>query len=151
VVVDGDEHRHLPSAGHPIELRSSWALPSSALAGPGRRHVGAPHGIDRLGNDRAVMVARPPGRAGARGRQQSVLAHQTQHTVTRRAKPGEAQARPHLAVALAMEGTGVEGIVTLSQYNPFLKQLWLRSRSVNALNLLAPADDTRALLTSNNR
>ena len=41
VVVDGDEDRDLP------------------LLGPGRRHVGAPHGVDPVRDDRAVVVARP--------------------------------------------------------------------------------------------
>jgi hypothetical protein len=31
-----------------------------AFAGNRRRQVGAPHRVDRVGNDGAVMIARPP-------------------------------------------------------------------------------------------
>ena len=41
-MIDRDEHRGL------------------AFAGDRRRQVGAPHRVDRVGNDGAVMVARPP-------------------------------------------------------------------------------------------
>jgi hypothetical protein len=43
VVVNGDEDGDL------------------ALTGPGRGHVGAPHDVHPVGNDGAVVVARPPG------------------------------------------------------------------------------------------
>jgi len=42
-MIDRDEHRGL------------------AFAGNRRRQVGAPHRVDRVGNDGTVMVARPPG------------------------------------------------------------------------------------------
>ena len=57
-VVDGDEHGGL------------------AFAGDRRRQVGAPHRVDRIGDDGAVMIARPARRADARGSQQVVLAHE---------------------------------------------------------------------------
>src|ERR1700750_2711171 len=41
-----------------------------ALAGDGRGQVGAPHGVDRLGDDGAVVAARPARRADARGGEQ---------------------------------------------------------------------------------
>ena len=60
-MIDRDEHRGL------------------AFAGDRRRQVGAPHRVDRLGDDGAVMVARPPRRADPRRRQQVILPHQPQH------------------------------------------------------------------------
>jgi len=88
-----------------------WSTATNTATWPSRVQavvMSVPHMASIVSGMIVPSWLRPPGRAGARGRQQSVLAHQTQHTVTRRAKPGEAQARPHLAVAFAMEGTGVE-------------------------------------------
>src|SRR5215212_4335905 len=68
--------------------------------------VGAPHRVDPLGRDRAVMAPGPPGSTSALGRQQPVLAHQSQHPPARGAKAGKAQPGPHLAIALAMKGAG---------------------------------------------
>jgi len=50
-----------------------------ALAGDRRRQIGAPHRIDRVRDDGAVVIARPSRRAGPRRREQVVLAHQPQH------------------------------------------------------------------------
>jgi hypothetical protein len=47
VVIDGDKHRRL------------------ALSRPGGGHVGAPHAVQRLGDDGTVVVTRPPTQAGA--------------------------------------------------------------------------------------
>src|SRR4051794_10881186 len=85
-VVDGDEHRGL------------------ALARHHRGHVGAPHEIDPLGRDRAVVGPRAVGPAGALMRQQAVLAGEPQDAAAAGADAGEAQPRPQLAVALAVEG-----------------------------------------------
>jgi len=63
VVIDGDEDRRL------------------TFARSGRRHIGAPHRVDRFGDDRAVMVTRASGRSRSCRRQQRVLAHQPQHPV----------------------------------------------------------------------
>src|SRR4051795_1924014 len=85
-VVDGDEHRGL------------------ALAGHHRGHVGAPHGVDPLGRDRAVVglrAVRPP---GALVGQQAVLAGEPQDAAAAGADARKTQPRPELAVALAVEG-----------------------------------------------
>ena len=74
MVIHDDEHRDL------------------AFVGPGGGHVGAPHGVQRVGDDGAVVTARPTGRADPRGRQQGVLAHQPEHPVPGGADTGEAQA-----------------------------------------------------------
>src|ERR687884_1803032 len=59
-MVDGDEHGGL------------------SLAGPGRGQIGAPPLVHPVGDDSAVVVAWPPRRADARGREQAVFAHQPQ-------------------------------------------------------------------------
>ena len=90
VVVDGDEYRDL------------------AFASPGRGYVGAPHGVQRVRDDGAVVVARAAGRADPRGCHQGVLAHQSQHSVPGGADAGKAQAGPYLAIAFALERAGGE-------------------------------------------
>ena len=85
-MVDGDEDRDL-----------------AVLDGEGCGHVGSPHRVDRLRDDRAVVVARAAGAAGAGRRLQAVLAHQAAHPLLRGAQARMAQPRPDLAVALAMK------------------------------------------------
>jgi hypothetical protein len=75
-MIDRDEHRGL------------------ALAGHDRRQVGAPHEIDALGGDGAVVGARAPRPARALMRQQAVLAHQPQDAAPAGADAVEAQPRP---------------------------------------------------------
>src|SRR4029079_6336709 len=84
-MIDGDEHRCL------------------ALASDDGGQVGAPHEIDPLGGDPAVVGARAMRAGGTLMRQQAVLAHQPQDAAPAGAEAGEAQPRPQLAVALAME------------------------------------------------
>jgi len=68
---------------------------------PGRRCVGGPHHVGRLGDDRAIVRARSLGRARALRRQQRVLAHQPQHTgPTGPHIAFPTQPRPDLAMAL---------------------------------------------------
>src|SRR4051812_30368261 len=85
-VVDGDEHRRLSLAGHH------------------RGHVGPPHEIDPLGRDRAVVSFRAVWTSGTLMGQQAVLAGEPQDAATAGADAREAQPRPRLAVALAVEG-----------------------------------------------
>ena len=59
--------------------------------------------IDPLGGDRAVVGSRAMRAAGTLMRQQAVLAHQPQDAAPAGADAGEAQPRPQLAVALAVE------------------------------------------------
>src|SRR3954470_4121316 len=87
-MIECDEHRGL------------------AFASDRRRQVGAPHRIDRVRDDGAVVIARPPRRADPRRREQIVLAHQPQHPAQRGAGPGMTQSCPDLAVPLAMERAG---------------------------------------------
>src|SRR5919205_1687075 len=87
-VVDGDEHGRL------------------ALAGDRGGQVGAPHHVDRLRDDRAVMAARPARRAGPRRGEQAVLAHQPQHPPPGGADAAVAQAGPRRAGPLRAEGDG---------------------------------------------
>src|SRR3954470_8056181 len=85
-VVDGDEHRRLTLAGHH------------------RGQVGPPHQVDPLGRDRAVVGLGAMGSAGALVGQQAVLAREPQDAPAAGADAREAQPRPQLAVALAVEG-----------------------------------------------
>jgi hypothetical protein len=73
-VVDGDEHRGLPLAGHH------------------RGQVGAPHPVDPLGRDRAVVGLRAAGMAGPLGGQQAVavLAREPEDAAPAGADAGEA-------------------------------------------------------------
>jgi hypothetical protein len=89
-VVDRHEHRGL------------------ALAGEGGGQVRAPHGVDALGGDRAVVAARPARRSRALTGEETVLAHQPQHPPSGGADAGEAQPGPGLPVALAMEAAAGE-------------------------------------------
>src|SRR3954465_3458984 len=84
-MINGDEYRRL------------------ALAGHDRGQVAAPHHIDPLGGDPAVMGSRAMRAAGTLMGQEAVLAHQPQDAAPAGAEAGEAQPRPQLAVALAME------------------------------------------------
>ena len=84
-VVDRDEDRGL------------------ALAGQGRGQIGAPHRVDPLGADRAVVGLRAVRPADPAWRLQAMLAHQAQDAALGGADAGEAQPRPDLAVALAVE------------------------------------------------
>jgi hypothetical protein len=86
-VVDGDEHRGL------------------AFASRDRGQVGAPHQVDPLGRDRAVVGPRAARMTGALVGQQAVLAHEPQDAAPAGADAGEAQPGPELAVTLAMKGT----------------------------------------------
>jgi hypothetical protein len=87
-MIDRDEHRGL------------------AFAGDRRCQVGAPHRIDRVRDDGAVVMARPPRRAGPRRRKQAVLPHLPQHPAQRGAGPRVTQSCPDLAMPLAMERAG---------------------------------------------
>src|SRR4051794_473559 len=84
-VVDGEEHGGLAFASHD--------------AG----QVGAPHRIDPFGGDRAVVGARATRAAGTLVGQKAVRAHQPQDAAAAGADAGQAQPRPQLAVALAVE------------------------------------------------
>src|SRR3954452_17674235 len=84
-MTDSHEHRGLAFTGHH------------------RGQVGAPHQINPLGGDGAVMGARAPWPARALMGQQAVLAHQPQDAEPAGAEALKAQPRPQLAVALAMK------------------------------------------------
>jgi hypothetical protein len=74
-----------------------------ALAGQGRGQVGAPHLVDPLGSDGAVVrlrTMRPPYPAW---RLEPMLPGQAQDAALGGADPGEAQPRPDLPIALAVE------------------------------------------------
>ena len=74
-----------------------------ALAGQGRGQVGAPHLVDPLGADGAVVGPRAVRPADPARRQQTMLAHQPQDAALGGADAGEAQPCPDLAIALAVE------------------------------------------------
>src|SRR3954464_10652747 len=86
-VIDGNEHRSLTLAGHD------------------RGQIAAPHDVDPLGGDPAVMGPRAMRAAGTLMGQEAVLAHQPQDAAPAGAEAGEAQPRPQLAVAFAMKRT----------------------------------------------
>src|SRR3954452_889352 len=94
-VVDGDEDRGL------------------ALAGHHRGQVGPPHHVDPLGRDRAVVGPRAVSTPGTLVRQQAVLAREPQDAAPAGADAGEAQPRPQLAVALAVEGAVLQQLPDL--------------------------------------
>src|SRR5688572_24457122 len=73
------------------------------LAGEGGGHIGAPHRVDALGDDRPVMGFRAMGMPMARGRQHTVGTHQTQHPTGRCTDTLVPQPGPHLTVAFTGE------------------------------------------------
>jgi hypothetical protein len=75
----------------------------AVLDGDRRGHVGSPHRIDRLRDDRAVVVSRATRAAHAGRRRQAVFAHQAAHALLRRPRARMAQPRPNLAITLAMK------------------------------------------------
>src|SRR4051794_40255475 len=94
-VVDGDEHR------------------GPALAGHHRGQVGPPHQADPLGRDRAVVGPRAVSTPGTLVRQQAVLAREPQDAAPAGADAGEAQPRPQLTIALAVEGAVLQQLPDL--------------------------------------
>src|SRR5215218_7616112 len=87
-MIDGHKHRNL------------------SLTGDRRGQVRAPHRVHSFGDDGAIVVARTPGRAGPRGREEVVLAHEPQHPALGRANARHAQPRPDLPVTLAVKRAG---------------------------------------------
>jgi hypothetical protein len=75
----------------------------TVLGGEGGGHIRAPHRIDALRDDRAVVVARPANGAHSAQGRQSVLPHQAAHALLGGALALVAQPRPDLAIALAVE------------------------------------------------
>ena len=69
-----------------VNGNEDWDLP---VGRPGRGHVGAPHRVDGVGDDGAVMVARSTRLTDPAGCQQGVLAHQPQHAAERGANTGD--------------------------------------------------------------
>src|SRR3954453_21276338 len=97
-MIDSDKHRDLP------------------LTGDGCGQGGAPHRVHRRGNDGAVVVARTPGRADPRGREQVVRAHEPQYPALGGANARHAQPGPDLAVTLAVKRAGgQDGLDRLDQ------------------------------------
>ena len=84
-VIDGDEDRGL------------------ALAGQGRGRIGAPHLVDPLGADGAVVGLRAVPSPDPAGCEQVMVAHQPQDAALGGADTGEAQPRPDFPVAFTME------------------------------------------------
>ena len=74
-----------------------------ALAGQGRGQIGAPHLVDPLGSDRAVVGLRAMRPADPAWRLQTMLARQAQDAALGGADAGEAQPCPDLPVALTVE------------------------------------------------
>lgn len=89
-MIDGHEHHGLAFTGHH------------------RGQVGAPHQIDPLGGDRAVMCLRAVRSADALMSQQAVPAHQPQDPAATGADADQAQPRPQLPVAFTW-GLGCQG------------------------------------------
>lgn len=73
---------------------------------PCRGHVGAPHDVDRVRDDRAIMVARSLRCARPRGGEEIVFTHQAQCPAAGRAHARDAQSYPDLAVSLTMKRAG---------------------------------------------
>src|SRR4051812_38128518 len=115
-VIDGNEHRRL------------------ALAGHDRGQIAAPHDVDPLGGDRAVVGSRAMRAAGTLMRQQAMLAHEPQDAAPTGADAGEAQPRPQLAVALAVERAVLQELPDL-HHQVLIRHGPERARAL-ALNLL---------------
>src|SRR4051812_49679549 len=79
-MINRDEHRRL------------------AFAGDRRRQIGAPHRVDRVGDDAAVVVAGPAREANPSRRKQVVLWLQPEDPPHRRAGPALPQSPPALAM-----------------------------------------------------
>src|SRR3954471_21605556 len=136
-MIDGDEPRRL------------------ALAGHDRGQIAAPHDVDPLGGDPAVMGSRAMRAAGTLMGQEAVLAHQPQDATPAGAEAGEAQPRPQLAVAFAMKRTAGQEPPDRSHQlfvrhgterpgSPALDRLRLVAMAVNGRSRHAP--DPRHLL-----
>jgi hypothetical protein len=97
-MVDGDDCSVTVSAARVSALQGSLTL-----AGQNGGEVGAPHGVDRLGGDRAIVGLGAARSTGTLMRQQAVFLHQPKNTAAAGADAGQAQPRPQLAVALAVE------------------------------------------------
>ena len=82
----------------------------AVLDGEGCGHVGSPHPVDGLRDDRPVVVARAAGAAHAGRRREAILAHQAAHPLPRGAQALVTQPRPDLPIALAVEGTVRENL-----------------------------------------
>jgi hypothetical protein len=97
IMVDYGEDRHL-----------------AILSRKTRRRVDAPHLVGPFGEDRAIVALGLDGLRLSPGRQQAVLAHQPQHAPLGGTHARQPQARPHLAVTLAMEGRAGDGLRDLA-------------------------------------
>ena len=107
-MVDGDEDRGLP------------------LGGQGRGQIAAPHRVDPLGSDRAVVRLWAVRAADPAWRLQAVLSGQPQDPALGGADAGEAEPGPDLPVAFAMERSSGE------QVADHVDQLIVRHRSDRA-------------------
>src|SRR3954471_20008343 len=97
-MIDGDDCSVTVSAARVSSLQGRLAFASDDAG-----QVGAPYNVDPLGGDPAVMGPRAMRAAGTLMGQQAMLAHEPQDAAPTGADAGEAQPRPQLAVALAME------------------------------------------------
>src|SRR4051794_3766947 len=97
-MIDGDDCSVTVSAARVSSLEGRLAFASDDAG-----QVGAPHDVDPLGGDPAVMGSRAMRAAGTLMGQEAMLAHQPQDATPAGADTGEAQPRPQLAVALAMK------------------------------------------------
>src|SRR3954447_8051237 len=99
-MIDGDDCSVTVSAARVSSLQGRLAFASDDAG-----QVGAPHDVDPLGGDPAVVGPRAMRAAGTLMGQQAMLAHQPQDAAPTGADAGEAQPRPQLAVAFAMKRT----------------------------------------------
>src|SRR6186997_900194 len=138
-VIDGNDCSVTVSAARVSSLQGSLAL-----AGHDRRQVGAPHYVDPLGGDLAIMGARAPRPARALMRQQAMLAHEPQDAAAAGADAGEAQPRPQLAVALAVERAVLQELPDL-RHQVLVRHRAKRSRSLapHIVQVVAMAVDGR--------
>src|SRR3954451_930575 len=98
-MIDGDDCSVTVSAARVSSLQGRLAFASDDAG-----QVGAPHDVDPLGGDPAVVGARAPRPPGTVVRQQAVLAGEPEDAAAAGADAREAQPCPQLAVALAVEG-----------------------------------------------
>src|SRR5215213_102549 len=91
----------------PAHSAEPWSTATNTAAWPSPVTVvvrSVPHIVSIVSG--MIVPSRPARRAGPRGGEQIVLAHQPQHPPPRGAGPAVAQPRPYLAVALAVERAG---------------------------------------------
>jgi hypothetical protein len=88
----------------------------AVFGGESSSHICAPHIVDPIGGDSAVMDSWPRGAAPAMRRQELVFSHQTQNPSFRGSDASIAESGPHFAISFPMKrALGQDGLDMLHQ------------------------------------